>query len=86
MNGNGCIIGEDIARDSGLNDLVNNYILAQSMPSAERSGAVFERLMGELINHPDLLAEMDALLVEHRNKQQEAAQQRAKHQSLIKSR
>ena len=86
LNGTGCLIGESIARDPYVNRLVQNYILAHNMPSAERSSQVFESLLGELIHHPDLLAEMDGTLVGHRNAQQEQAQQRAKHQSLIRSR
>lgn len=85
-NGTGCLIGESIARDNQVNRIVQNYILAQSMPSAERSPKVFEALLGEIANHPDLLAEMDSVLQEHRNTQQELAQQRSKHQSLIRSR
>ena len=87
MNGTGCLIGEAIARDPEINQIVNNYYLAHCLPSAERSPSIAQNLFVEvgLSDDIDLLMEMDATMCEHRNKKREQAQIERKHKTLLES-
>lgn len=86
MNGTGCLPGEHIARNQEINQIVSNYLLAHSLPSAERSPRAMESFLDDagLLDNIELLIELDSVLSEHRQAIQQEQANKAKHEALLK--
>ena len=84
--GGKCRIGEHLATNQELNELVNNYLVFKRLPAAERSMKLGDQLLDRtgLLEHPDLLIRLE--IVYHEVQATEAENERIKrrHQDLAR--
>ena len=84
--GGQCRIGEKIATNNDLNNLINNYLIFKRLPAIEKSQKLADQILENtgLLDHPDLLIRLEILYHEVQATNAENERIKKRHQELAK--
>jgi len=84
--GGKCRIGEQLATNRELNDLINQYLLFKRLPAVERDSRLGSQILEEtgLSEHRDLLVRLEILYHELQSQEIENDRIKRKHQEMAR--